>query len=336
MYRNQLFSFLLVIVFDYYFSHYHTTLNCYAWVTEKSLSRKYNINNVVVRSVFDSGSSYSESRCPREDHDNNNENTLKEDTLIKKHDNDIRKNDYDSDGNDDDDDDDDGRISHMVWTHQSSSPSTWMMHNNKQSSSSLSVQETLRWCHNIVLPLNLCPWAKGSLESSRAMQFYGVKDRNDMMDTTVIEDVAQLFHQRISERKGVDPVVAIDFLVCEDLSWEFSDFFYWFSYIEEEYWGCNPELHDKVTLAAFHPNWSYNDEDDIDESLQLLEFEKKTPYPTVTFVSTEVVEAVSEDTTNRIAEKNEETLLQKNVQEMKSLYQNHVYIQNNNNNRKES
>jgi len=338
MYRHR---FCLLWVVLYYLSCYHYYGCCYAWVIvvpEKSLWTRKKHLQVVLGSLCDddnNDASCLKSCCPEEDDDSINDSisSVKDEKGKTCNNNNIRNN---NDGGKKDDDDNNyyDDISHTVWTPQSSSSNWTTVHaNSRVSSPVVSIIETLRWCRNIVLPLDLCPWARASLENTRknSIQFYSVKEQRDMMNENLVEDVARLFQKKIV-RKETDPSIAIDFLVCEDLSWEFRDFFDWFCYIEEEYWG-KEEWHDEVTLAAFHPDWSYND--DGDEKLQLLQFEKKSPYPTLTFVWTDVVEAASEVITNRIAQQNEETLLQRNVQEMEALYRNQVYIRNDTNRKEE-
>jgi len=134
-----------------------------------------------------------------------------------------------------------------------------------------------------------------------------------------LNKVSTLFYQQIT-RKVSDPSTAISFLICEDLTWNFADFFDWFCYIEELYWDDQNDLQNKITLAAFHPDWNYEDDETA------LKFEKKSPYPTITFVWTAVVEAATEATTVKIAKQNEETLLNQRVDDMNALYNSEVYL----------
>ena len=178
--------------------------------------------------------------------------------------------------------------------------------------------ETLRWCNDFVLPLNLCPWAAASVQSDKGIQLYSVKKAEDM--EAAVYDVTQLFHQSIVEKK-VDPSVAISFILCEDLSWDFSDFYDWFCALEEDYWDDDNDLQSKVTLAPFHPGWKFQGDEPS------LQFEKKSPYPTVTLVWTDVIDAAGEAVTSKIALQNEETLCGRSVQELDDMYKQNVYLQ---------
>jgi hypothetical protein len=113
--------------------------------------------------------------------------------------------------------------------------------------------------------------------------------------------------------------------MCEDLTWEFGDFYDWFCEVEESYWDiANDEdgsyIQDKITLAPFHPDWAF-DGDDVS-----LSFEKKAPYPTVTLVWTAVIDAAGEFVTNKIAEQNEATLCDTGATELGKMYQEGVYL----------
>lgn len=201
----------------------------------------------------------------------------------------------------------------MVWSPHSSS--NW----NATQNTKYSI-ETMRWCQNFVVPFNLCPWAKASLQTPGAIRLYSVQSREDVPEA--LDDVSRLFYQQISSNLS-DPTTAISFLICEDLTWDFEDFFEWFCYIEEMYWDDQDDLQNKITLAAFHPDWNYEGDDTA------LRFEKKAPYPTITFVWTPVVEAATEAATSKIASQNEKTLLQQRVDDIEGLYKSQVYLGDN-------
>lgn len=56
-----------------------------------------------------------------------------------------------------------------------------------------------------------------------------------------------------------------------------------------------------------------------------LQFEKKSPYPTVTLVWTDVIDAAGPAVSSKIAAQNEITLGRKSVEELAALYQQSVY-----------
>ena len=62
----------------------------------------------------------------------------------------------------------------------------------------------------------------------------------------------------------------------------FFDFIDWFTELEEDW----PEEYDNVIVAPFHPSWEFGGMDDD----PCLDYEKRSPYPLVTLVSTDVVE----------------------------------------------
>jgi hypothetical protein len=214
-----------------------------------------------------------------------------------------------------------------------------------------------------VLALDLCPWAKASLQTKDAMRFFLVpqpssdpeewtmRDAEDAMDT-IVEDVAMRFQREIlhhaipsptepsdgnndggdaNSKASVLEKAAIYFVVflppeAKDvaspsplpfvLSDSFVDFIDWFTELEEHW---SEDLED-VIVAPFHPRWEFggggvenSGEDDgnteyYDEEA-CLDYEKRSPYPLVTLVSTNVVEQAGEAVTKVIGEHNQEILL---------------------------
>lgn len=71
---------------------------------------------------------------------------------------------------------------------------------------------------------------------------------------------------------------------------------------------------DLVTIAPFHPDWSFAPASDFDMGANdtnesPINFEKRTPYPTVSLVRTSAITAAGAESTDRIAAQNEETLM---------------------------
>ena len=64
----------------------------------------------------------------------------------------------------------------------------------------------------------------------------------------------------------------------------------------------NP-IGDLVTLAGFHPNWEFSGSNSAP-----INFEKRTPYPTISLVLTESIDAAGEEATERIGRYNEDVL----------------------------
>ncbi|KAI2506860.1 hypothetical protein MHU86_7545 [Fragilaria crotonensis] len=211
---------------------------------------------------------------------------------------------------------------------------------------------------HFVLPLGLCPWAAASLQQlqsstsggddeggmndmnddksvrvetrkTSAMQFFSVKNSEDM--ESAVHRVTRIFRDAVVQ-KAIDPSVAIFFVLCEDRSWDFADFYDWFCTVEEDDWegdhgfdeGDDDDLQSQVTLAPFHPGWMFED-DGTAATNPSLQFEKKSPYPTVTLVWTDVIDAAGPAVSSKIAAQNEITLGRKSVEELAALYQQSVY-----------
>jgi hypothetical protein len=191
---------------------------------------------------------------------------------------------------------------------------------------------TWNWCDHWVRQLDLCPWAKTSLETSGAIQFFVVppltNNQPEKMSRHVVEDVARRFMEEIIDADGHQPtrdeivsmvpssmeraaIFLILFLPANkqdapSLLDNFLDFFEWFTDVEEEW----DEALDDVIVAPFHPGWEFGTVDDEEQRLeQALSYEKKSPYALVSLVSSRVVEQAGEAVTSKIATQNRHVLL---------------------------
>ena len=166
-------------------------------------------------------------------------------------------------------------------------------------------EQTLRWCANFVVPLDLCPWAAASISTEGALRVY-LSDYNKMKDA-VEEAARQLRHD--VETSIIDPSVAIAFVVTSDRTLDFPSFFEWFEALEESF------EDDFVTLAPFHPQWEFSG------GPPEVNVEKHSPYPTVTVVCTSAIDKAGPAATEQIGKHNEEVLLELGISELRRLYQ---------------
>jgi len=186
-------------------------------------------------------------------------------------------------------------------------------------------QETWNWCANFVVPHNLCPWALASVQTRNALRLYIINDVNKF--DSAIECVATEFNQELQNSLLADPNTAIAFcvLASKDQVWDFDTFYEWFVDMEED-WLDQAEddsshIGNYVTLAPFHPNWQFAS----DESDDPLQIEKQSPYPTVTIVSTAVIDKAGETATAQIADNNARVLQSKTLSHWKALYHQAVF-----------
>jgi len=82
----------------------------------------------------------------------------------------------------------------------------------------------------------------------------------------------------------------------------FLSFYDWFNNVEDDW---SDEL-DDVIIAPFHPNWQF-EFDTLEE--YALNYEKRSPYPLISLVSTNVVEKAGGAVTESIGENNRDILL---------------------------
>jgi hypothetical protein len=174
------------------------------------------------------------------------------------------------------------------------------------------------------LGLQLCPWAKASLETSNATQIFVVNNEefnsNDEMEKTkLVQAVARRFTEFIDDESSSSLESAAIFFVLfvnADGDDSFIDFYDWFVEMEEDW-----EL-DDVIVAPFHPDWEFGGDD---ESQQQLMFEKKAPYPTVSLVSARVVDHAGPAATEQIGRHNEVLLRSKTPIQLQALWNSSIY-----------
>jgi hypothetical protein len=228
-------------------------------------------------------------------------------------------------------------------------------------------RKTMNWCNEFVMKLDLCPFAKASLQTKGAMRFFLVPPipmvvqpptTSSVVSTTqiqleeeyrnrrIVDDVAKRFQTEIlnnnnngNDREDNSNPAAADmferaaiyfviFLSNENndngngngngnenenedntaittttsRTSSFIDFLDWFNDLEDNW----SEECDDVIIAPFHPDWQF-EFDTRDE--YALNYEKRSPYPLISIVSTNVVEKAGEAVTELIGENNREILL---------------------------
>eukprot|EP00536_Pseudo-nitzschia_multiseries_P013391 jgi/Psemu1/290834/fgenesh1_pg.570_\ len=213
-------------------------------------------------------------------------------------------------------------------------------------SESLAVAKITRnWCERFVVELDLCPWAKASAQTPGAMRFFvvppmpmplpptqGRKPKPKLWEeaerkTRIVHDVAERFQAEILSDgevgKDDDEEVAgslspstLERAAIYFSQSSYSSFFEyidWFTELEDDW---PEELDEDVIVAPFHPAWEFGtddyedgEDDDATTITACLDYEKRSPYPLVTLVSTRVVEKAGEAVTNAIGEHNEDILL---------------------------
>lgn len=215
----------------------------------------------------------------------------------------------------------------LGWERSSKSSTRWNSLDDPLSNSSSSVLlRTWNWCRNFVLRLKLCPWAIKSLETEGAIQIFIIpkKQQNNQWnnnDGLICQEIAEKFSKFIKEYPHLEPAAIFFVVFVSNDDNDFIEFYNWFSDLEEYDW----EVED-VIPAPFHPQWQFaSDEDDQENSISSsLAFEKKAPYPTVSFVSARVVEQAGSATTEQIAHHNANILKEKTPTELQTLWQEHV------------
>ena len=144
-----------------------------------------------------------------------------------------------------------------------------------------------------IADVNLCPFARKSLETSDAISYVVTEADNQKAFYAAAVDCAR----DLAAASDVDPTAEIVFLVAP--FYEARDFPAFLRSIEALEDDVMPI--DEVQIAGFHPAWAFGGVPDDDP----LHFEKRAPHPTVSLV---LVDGLEHANSAKIAADNERTL----------------------------
>ena len=147
--------------------------------------------------------------------------------------------------------------------------------------------------------VNLCPFARKSLETSDAISYVVTEADNQK----AFYAAAVACARDLAAASDVDPTAAIVFLVAP--FYEADDFPAFLQSVEALEDDVMPI--DEVQIAGFHPAWAFGGVPDDDP----LHFEKRAPHPTVSLV---LVDGLEHANSAKIAADNERTLSQLGVE----------------------
>ena len=145
-----------------------------------------------------------------------------------------------------------------------------------------------------IAEVNLCPFARKSLETSDAISYVVTEADNQKAFYAAAVDCAR---DLAKSSDAVDPTAAIVFLVAP--FYEPDDFPAFLRSVEALEDDVLP--FDEVQMAGFHPEWAFGGVPDDDP----LHFEKRAPHPTVSLV---LVDGLEHANSAKIAADNERTL----------------------------
>ena len=152
-----------------------------------------------------------------------------------------------------------------------------------------------------IAEVNLCPFARKSLETSDAISYVVTEADNQKAFYAAAVDCAR----DLAAASDVDPTAAIVFLVAP--FYEARDFPAFLRSVEALEDDVMPEASDDaIQIAGFHPAWAFGGVPDDDP----LHFEKRAPHPTVSLV---LVDGLEHANSAKIAADNERILSQMGV-----------------------
>ncbi|GAX12125.1 hypothetical protein FisN_1Hh050 [Fistulifera solaris] len=115
-----------------------------------------------------------------------------------------------------------------------------------------------------------------------------------------------------------DPQTAISFVILlndGNNNPPFDEFYNRFLDLEDDFFDHdNPILRDHITLAPFHPEWMFAEDEPV------LAFEKRSPYPTISIVSAQAIELAGPAATEQIGRNNAKILNSRSFAEWQSIY----------------
>ena len=156
-----------------------------------------------------------------------------------------------------------------------------------------------------IAEVNLCPFARKSLETSDAISYVVTEADNQKAFYAAAVDCAR---DLAKSSDAVDPTAAIVFLVAP--FYEARDFPAFLRSVEALEDDVMPEASDDaIQIAGFHPAWAFGGVPDDDP----LHFEKRAPHPTVSLV---LVDGLEHANSAKIAADNERILSQLGVAEV--------------------
>ena len=163
------------------------------------------------------------------------------------------------------------------------------------------VSATAAWALWIA-EVNLCPFARKSLETSDAISYVVTEADNQKAFYAAAVACAR---DLAKASDAVDPTAAIVFLVAP--FYEARDFPAFLRSVEALEDDVMPGASDDaIQIAGFHPAWAFGGVPDDDP----LHFEKRAPHPTVSLV---LVDGLEHANSAKIAADNERTLSQMGV-----------------------
>lgn len=199
---------------------------------------------------------------------------------------------------------------------------------------------TFQWCSDFVETLNLCPWAKVSLQTNNAIRLKILHQSMglDAMENVMRESALELID--ITDSGNVDANAGITFILVLEGGYGYSKEFEFQSFydfcvdledrlfdegemLDEAEDSTNIAVGEEVTMAPFHPDWHFSSPNNKSEP-NPLNYEKRAPYPTISLVRTSVIEQAGSSATSRIGLHNEKILNEYGVLRLKKLYEERV------------
>jgi hypothetical protein len=147
------------------------------------------------------------------------------------------------------------------------------------------IPQSKLWVEKFIVGLNLCPFAKQPFkQGSIRYAISDAKDGDELIDDCFRECAFLLDNDPsvVSTTLLLAPAFAAGLGAWGDVGYWMED------YLEEE---DEPLFEDKIGVAFFHPNWTFEELEDNDPT----HFERRAPYPTVSLLRKEDIGVIVKD-----------------------------------------
>jgi hypothetical protein len=161
------------------------------------------------------------------------------------------------------------------------------------------IENTVKqWLRDIVIGLQLCPFAKAPLQKNQIRFFVSQATKEEILIEELIAEC-----QRLDEDTGIETTL----LICPNLLQDFFDYTQFLSWAEQTL--KRNQWQGIYQIASFHPDYQFSNTDKND----LQNLTNRSPYPMLHILR----EASLSSILDRFSEP--ETIPEKNIQTMKAL-----------------
>ncbi len=170
----------------------------------------------------------------------------------------------------------------------------------------LVIKQTEKWIRDVVIGLNLCPFAAKEIKNNTVKYVCSDNDTVENVLSTIIEECVYLDN---------NPNTETTLIILPNSFSDFDDYLEILEYIDETLFKFNYE--GIYQVASFHPNYEFEDSEVNDAA----NYTNRSPYPMLHILREESIEKVLDKYPNHedIPERNVNFTREKGIEYMKML-----------------